>query len=231
MSDLESVMRGRIALKEGGDLKTIAAAMLDPGALAPVESTPTAPAPMKLTDEFGDNLVRLPAVFGKVQPHRLGKLTEEQVVKLHDEYGVLKTVLDTLKTREAGIKTIVRGHMAAEAAEDEKVTEDTEYDKHGFPVIARKGAPQRSAVPGTNQVFSLEFRAGSPEIMEDRLLELYETGQIDRKTYLSFTREVRVFDEERALKAIQDDPELLELLRQITRRSRVGTNFHVRQPK
>jgi hypothetical protein len=209
------IKQGQIALKDPkATLASVAAALLvempEVEALAPAK--PTVPAPVELTSEIKQALAQVAEVFAAVQPTERRRLSDTEVAALYLERDVVKTVAGVMADREENIKEYVRNHLDIVAEETGMVDDNTPVDGKGHYVVATKGNPERLNVAGTNQAFSREFRSGKASVDGSRLLDLYEAGDISREDYLAFTREVRVFDEDKALKAINDDPKRLEIL-------------------
>ena len=190
-------------------------------------------------------LLALPGVFGKVQPDSRRTLTADEVKGLWDERLVLKAIGDLLDSREEDIKTLVRHHLDVDAEESGRavskavidpethkvIVEATPRDINGHYVLAAPQQPERLNVPGTDQAFSREFRTGSISVDADLLLRLHEDGDLSREDYLSFTREVRVFDKAKALAAISKNPNLLGLLAKISRKGLASTSIQARKQK
>src|SRR5690606_31457679 len=181
MGEIEKVVEiGKLALRQqGATALTVANALLDQVDYEKAKE-PKAPAAVAMTDELREALERLPKLFGQAQVTEIRQLTEtERRAHGEEQRGV-----------EANLKPL---KLAADA--EGKVSQDTEADRHGHYVSAAKGEPERVAIPGTEKEWSREYRAGAVSIEGHRLLEMYEAGEIDRKTYLAMTRQVRVFDE------------------------------------
>lgn len=232
MSEVEKVVEvGKLALrKDGATVMTIATALIEQVDYAKAQA-PKAPAAVEMTDDLTANLAELPKVFGKTQVTEIRQLTEAEREALGREQDVIEGIQDTLKVRLGAIKESVRHHMDLVAVVEGKVTKDTETDQHGHYVVAAKGQPERVAIPGSDKEWSREYRAGKTEIDGDRLRDMYEAGEIDRKTYLAFTREVRVFDENKAFAAMAKDPSLLAVFKKIIRRGRPTLSLYVRKAK
>lgn len=229
MSDL--VARGMLALRtDGANLRKVAAALLDD---SPVPEGPKPqPAPViPMTDELVHALGILPAVFGKVQPTAVRTLSDEESRTLRDERAAIDEILKVLETRKSAIRGIVYNHLDKVAENEGVVSITTERDEAGHYIIARPKNPERAEIPGTTKEWSREYRAGSVTIEGARLKELLDAGDIDRATYLAFTREVRVFDEAKAFEAISKDPGLLGVLRKITKKGRASTSLFIRNKK
>jgi hypothetical protein len=227
------IKQGQIALREGASLAAVAAAMLvempEVEALAP--AAPTVPAPVELTPEVKQALEQMAEVFAAVQPTERRTLTDTEVAALYLEREVVKQVSEVLAGREENIKEYVRNHMDVVAEETGRVDANTPRDNKGHYVVATKGNPERLDVAGTNQVFSREFRSGKASVDGSRLLDMYEAGEISREDYLAFTREVRAFDEDKAMKAINDDPKRLEILARLAVPAQPSTALFVRKAK
>lgn len=226
-----AVGRARLVLKEdNADLKKVATALVA-DAPEPEAPQPTAPKVVTLNQEVQEAMDRLPGVFGVVQPDTVRSLTDGEIVALYIEREAVKKVEDTLKGREEAIKEAIRNHIDCIAVEEDLVSDETPVDSKGHFVLSSKGNPFRVSITGTNKAWSSEYREGSVAINGGALLDMYEAGEIDRETYLAFTREVRVFDEAKAFAAIVKDPARLEVLARITQKGQPGTALFVRNEK
>ena len=227
----ESLSRAKVAVRENKSIKEIAsifASEID----APVANanTPAVPAPLSITPEFVSALKNLPVVFGAVMPAERRELSEEEIATLFAERETLRAVLDLLKNRDVAISETIRHHIDVEA-ETSGIAKTAERDAAGHYILSTPQNPYRVSIVGTNQEWSSEYREGSVSIDTDLLKELADAGEIEREDYLSLTREVRVFDENKALKALSDKPERLNIIKQITKRSGAGTALFVRKAK
>jgi hypothetical protein len=250
-AELVSIIeRGSYVLRQNPDasLAELAAAITDevptfwamPGQVVPFPEVPT---PVTLTGEIQQALNDLPEVFGKVNVEARRTMTEEEILHVYREHEALKALEDALKSRRDNLKTYVRHHMDVAAEEQGiaspadtyengvKVAEASPRDPHGHYVLGQKGKPERLNIPGTNQAFSREASAYKAQVDGQRLTELYEAGQISREDYLAFTREVRVFDEDKARKALAKDRRLLGVLARITQRGGMKSALYVRKAR
>lgn len=211
------IAAGKLKLREATSLTEVAAAMasaLPKVSSGELEFPPVAPK-TEITEDAKKALLALPKVFGQVQPSARRVLTHEEIEQISAEVKVVKKIVELLGGREDAIKTTIKHHMDVAAEKAGKADPATSpRDKNGHYVLGAQGDPERLPIPGTNEDWSREYRApkaalnfGGPE-----LLRMYEDGEITRQQYLSMTRETRVFDETKALKAIQDDPALLAKL-------------------
>lgn len=232
MREVEKVVEvGKLALrKEGATALTVAQALIDQVNYEKAKGL-KAPAAVEMTEDLKQALALLPKVFGQVQVTEIRSLTEDERAALGEEQDVIAAIQDVLKIRDAAIKESVRHHMDLKAVAEGKVTEDTETDAHGHYVVAAKGKPERVAIPGTDKEWSREYRSGKVEIDADRLRDMDEAGEIDHEVYLSFTKQVRVFDEARAMAAMEKDPSLLHVFRKLIKRGRPSLSLYVRKAK
>lgn len=228
----------RISLREGASLMSV----VDPAA-KPVPTSskavdfPQVPETPEITPEIRQALRDLPKVYGQVVVEEPRTLGSTEIVSLHDEFVTLQAIGKTLERRADVVKEYVRTHVDAQAVQDGVDVKRTPRDKAGHFILASKGEPTRVNVDGTNQAFSLEYRngrAGTSSISSERLLDMYEQGEISREDYLSLTRERRVFDEDKATSAILAKPELLAVIRSAmvtTGQTDPGTNLYLRAKK
>lgn len=232
MNEIERVVEvGKVALRqEGADLKSVAAALLTDTAYAPATQVKP-PKDVDMTAGLAGALNDLPKVFGLTRVDEVRTLTEAEKALLGQEQDTIDKILKPLETRLGAIKDAVRNHMDLEAVKEGKVTPDTVVDAHGHYVVAAKDEPEQVRIPGTNKAWSREFRAGKVDIDGSALLDLYEAGEITREQYLAFTREVRVFDEQKAFAAMAKDPSLLNIFRKIIKKGRPSTALFVRKLK
>lgn len=204
---------------------------------------PAPAATLVITEEHAQALRALPEVFGKVQPTERRSLTPEEVKAAYDEHEVLKVIETLIASRRDAIKTTVKHHFDVTAEEEnravpkpvikkatgEVIVDASPRDADGHYVLGKKGDPERSPIPGTNQAWSREFRGGVTTLSGARLKELYEAGEVSKEDYYAFTREQRVFDEEKAHASLAKNPRLYDLLVRITTRGGVGSSIWVRK--
>lgn len=234
--------KARLALREGASLGEIAKTMIaveeETAEVAPAEETkvarpfPPIPEAVALDDDQKAALRALSIAFNAVRPTTRRKLKTQEVTDLFHERVILRSVLEPLKNRDEQIKEYVRTHLdlvAEEMGAADPV--ETPRDEAGHYIVASPGKPERLNVPGTAKAFSREYRSGNVTISGGDLLDLYESGEITREVYLSFTVERRVFDEAKATAAIVKDPTLLDVLRKITHRAGDGTSLFERKAK
>lgn len=232
------IERGTIILRSNPDasLKEIAAAITeepplhDPLMQGGVMPFPDLPTPVVLEEDHIEALKALPAVFGKVNLEERRVMTDLENQSVHAEMVVVKKVMEVLSGREDALKEYVRTSMDVKAEQDGAAhPEHSPRDAHGHYVLGKKGAPERLEIPGTNKAWSREMRGGTTTLDGARLRELYENDAISKEEYYAFTKEVRVFDEEKARKSVAKDPSLLGLLARITKRGGVSSALFIRK--
>lgn len=245
--------KGRLAVKEG--FRAVVAAVVEPyrAEVARTESVPfpEVPKPVVLTKEVQDALIRLKDVFAVVQPTERRTLSDEEKTAVQDERDVLKAIAAMIAARDENLKTIIRTHMDVDAEErgiavpvalvdretGQVIVEATERDQNGHYVLCGPQRPERVDIPGTNKEWSREYRAGKVEVNTDPafLLALYDEGTLTREEYLAMTREVRVFDENKAMDAAATKPDLrdgiLKAIHAMTSVGKPGTALFVRNKK
>ena len=246
------IERGTLALQHNRDmtLTELAAAITDevpafwtaPGQVIPFPEIPT---PVTLTDEIKQALNALPEVFGKVNLQDRREMTDAEVLDVYKEHEALKALEDVLKGRRDNLKTYVRHHMDVQAEREdrakaadvfdtetgEKIADASPRDKAGHYVLGEKGKPERLNIADTNQAFSREASSYKASLSGERLTELADAGVITREQYLALTREVRVFDEDKARKSIMKDKSLLGVLARITERGGMKSALYVRKAR
>lgn len=251
-AELVSIIeRGTYVLKHNPNatLAEIAAAITEevpnfwtvPGQVVPFPDVPT---PVVMTPEIQEALNALPEVFGKVSVDKRRTMTEEEILDVYKEHEALKALEDVLKSRRDNLKTYVRHHLDVDAEErniavpadvfdkkGNKIADASPRDPHGHYVLGEKGKPERLHIPGTNQDFSREASSYKAQVDGDRLRELHEAGEISREDYLALTREVRVFDEDKARKALAKDKRLFGVLARITQRGGMKSALYVRKAR
>lgn len=233
-----AVQKAALVLKPGVTLRQVQDAMLAVEPITPeVPDFPPVPSKIVLTDEVKTALRRLPEVFAEVQPTKRRALTGPESKALLDERKVLNAITDLLTSRAEDIKVFVRHHMDVTAEKDGRANpETTQRDAHGHYVLCAPQNPERSNIPETAEAWSREYRNGTVTIDPSILLRMYEEGEITREVYLSMTREVRVFDEDKALKAALKAPgpvrdQILGAIKQMTKVGVPGSALFVRKQK
>lgn len=191
-------------------------------------ASPSAPKAITLSDEAHRALQVLPAVFGRVQVESIRTLTLAEQEKLGEEALVLDALTSDFRARRDAISEAIRNHLDQAAVASGQAYEAPK-DRNGHYVLGAPKNPATLPIPGTNRKWSSEYRSGRVTVSGDELLRLYEAGEIDRATYLSFTKEVRVLDEEKVYKAVRKQPSLLGVLAKITKRGLPGSSLNIRK--
>lgn len=245
-TELSAQERARIALREGEQTLTDVAAQAAAAnvkfsaatqATGDVKPFPDVPETPMITQQVHDALVDLPHYYGKVVVDTRRSLTSAEIAAFYDEYRTLRTIGDTLKERLEVVKENIRTHIDVAAEEQGAAGDYTPRDDAGHFILSSKGHPTVVPIPGANEQFSLEFRAGRAgraTISSAAIEELYEDGELTRDQYLSLTREERVFDEAKATAAVVKDPSLVDVIAKairVTNATSDGTSLYLRKVK
>lgn len=229
MTELDAAIeRGRVLLRDGKDFKALTDALSDDHPYAEAPKVPSLTG-VTLTTEMAEALQDLLSVFGGTEIDRIRMLSPAEVLGLTREVLAIEAVSDHLTARVEEVKERIRYHLDLSAVADGRVTNDTVQDVHGHWIVARKGAPETVKVPDLDRSWSREYRSGSSKIDEGLLLEMYETGQITRDDYLALTVEKRVFDVDKAMRSMQKEPRLIEIINKIIKRGRPVLSLYLRK--
>lgn len=240
------IERGRLILaREKFTLADVQSAVLDPvnphAADEYAQPFPKVPAPVALTDEVKGALARVADVFNSVEVAKRRALTPREITALYHEQETLRIIAKDLKARDEAIKELVRTHQDVIAEADGSARpaplrdESGNVAMHATPrvssghyLLASPDVPTLTSIPGTNKVYSNEYRAGTVSVNQKTLTALVSTGDITRQQYLALTREIRIFDEDKATTAIAKDPSLLAVIREISERTPPTVALNIR---
>lgn len=230
MGEVEPVFENglRALAQNGATLKSVAAAMTADAPYDEPQELKAAPA-VEMTDELVNAIGLLPAYFGQRQVTEIRQLTDDEVYDLGEEQRIIDAILGPLAARRDAIKETIRHHMDLTAIAEGKAGPETERDAHGHLVVARKGAPEEVVIPGTGRKYVRTYRSGSVEIDVAKLKQMALDGDIDHKDYLAMTKQVRVFDEAKALEAMSKKPHLLRAFQKVIKRGRPGTALSMKK--
>jgi hypothetical protein len=207
VTELVPVTRNQKIVLKDAPLKTVAEDLL--GAIPQDEAPsdfPELPVPLTASKEIRDALRTLSQTFNGVTVSERRTLTPDEVGALGKEYEALQKVIKLISTREEQVKEIVRTHQDVDAEEKglahakdvtlngNTVAKATERDAKGHYILASKGHPQDTEIPGSTLKFSNQFSSGS--VAEDlgAIERAYLLGEIDEATYKACTVAKRVPD-------------------------------------
>ncbi len=205
-----------------------------PAAPDEVKITPV-PLPTAITPDEKAALERLMDVYGSVVPSERRRLEPAEVSKALVERGVLKTVEAMVGRRISDLNHIVLNHSDVEV--DEGETDGLLTAPDGTPFRNKDGHYIRKAkLPGddpeiTTQ-FSLETRNGSATLSAAALKEIADDPEkpwFTHEDYLAFTRQERVFDENKAMLVLRTRPELLRAIQEATTTSQPSVAVYERK--
>jgi hypothetical protein len=211
-----TVLTDALAKIERGDL-TIAEA-----ALAVRTAGTVAPAPRRtvvsfkvpaITEAQRDDLTALPGVYGSVVPTERRDLEPAEITALMQERERIDSVLAFAKKRkEETIRETLANHFDVAYEQSEDFDPETPVDPKGHYIFTDE---MEADAPGTGKKFVMKASNPSPTIDNALLEQAFDNGDFSRSDYLSITSVppvARVFDQQRAQKAIKANPALLGLI-------------------
>jgi len=207
MTALVPVTRSQRLVLKDAPIKIVAEELL--GAIPQDEAPnefPELPIPLTASKEIRDALRTLSQTFNGVTVAERRSLTQDEVSALGKEYEALQKVVKLIATREEQVKEYVRTHQDVDAEQTgvafpkdvilngNVAAKATERDSKGHYILASKGSPQDTEIPGTTLKFSNQFSSGT--VSEDLVAieRAYLAGEIDEQTYRSCTVVKRVPD-------------------------------------
>jgi len=200
---------------------------------------PELPVPLTASKEIKDALRTLSQTFNGVVVTKRRALTEEETSSIGKEYEALQKVIKLIAEREEQVKEIIRTHQDVEAeqkglafAKDvvlngNVVAKATERDKNGHYILASKGSPQETEIPGTTLKFSNQFTSGRVTKNLGAIDEAYLNGEIDEKTYHACTVVKRVPDADKIRQYVLRTGDT-SMLARIVKRGRNGCSMYLR---
>ena len=236
-TDIErSIQRGQLKLKDATSLAEVAKAMVSdtPPAVVgdEVQPFPALPGAIDITPEVKQALVDLQDVFGRVQPSHRKLLTDAEREALGRERAVSDVLIGLLTQRKKDIREIIYAGMDVKAERDGADPATSPRDEQGHYAIGGNASEyQRLPIPGTNTDFVRETKSARVTYDEASLARMEQLGKVTHDQYLALTREVRVFDEKKALLSMQRDPTLMGVFRKIVRAGRPSSALNVRKRK
>lgn len=231
----------RLALKDR-PLSEVTEALLGyiPEEPAVGDSFPALPAPLEATAETRKSFATLGKVFNKVIVTRRRRMSEDELKDLGAEYADIQRVSKLLKEREEQIKEYVRTHQDVVAEENgtafpknivrggRTVAEATPRDAKGHYLLATKGNPEVTEIPGSNGLkFSAQYTSGRASEDLDYVIRAFEEGEIDEETYKACTKVVRVPDAEK-IRAYALKTGDTSLLKKVVKRGRASASMYLR---
>lgn len=232
----------KIQLKDA-PLKEVAETLLGEIPVEDGSSTfPELPKPLTATSEIRSALKTLSTTFNKTIVTDRRTLSTEEIAAIGVEYEAMQDVLKLLETRAGQIKEIVRTHQDVEAEEKGQafpetvirngnvIIEATERDKHGHYILAAKGTPQDTEIPGTTLKFSTQFSAGRTSENLAAIETMFLGGEIDETAYKAMTVVKRVPDADKIRQYVLKTGEV-SILGRIVKKGRNSTSLYLRALK
>jgi hypothetical protein len=205
---------------------------------------PALPKHIELTEECRRAMDALPGVFGKVElGDKRRSLTAAELKLLTSEVTVIGLISKVLGPRLDAIKETIRVHMDVDAEErgvavarqladagGTVIVAATPRDQSGHYLLAGPGKPHE--IPVGSVVWQQQYSAGAAKPNDAELKAALDAGDIDRKTWLAITREVRKFDAVKFSAFLRKNPrDGLRVLRRITRKGRPQASLYLREVK
>lgn len=203
---------------------------------------PELPEPLTATSEIRSALKILSTTFNKTVVTDRRTLSTEEIAAIGVEYKAMQDVLKLLETRAEQIKEIVRTHQDVEAEEkgqafprtvirnNNVVAAATERDKHGHYILAAKGSPQDTGIPGTTLKFSTQFSSGRTSENLGAIEQMFLAGEIDETAYKAMTVVRRVPDADKIRQYVLKTGEV-SILGRIVKKGRNSTALYLRALK
>jgi hypothetical protein len=228
-TELELVAQGALALVNGDKPWTIldlAADLAGPAAVFTEADPIPAPAPKVVFSELLRKALKaLPELFGQVMPDEVCKLDRHELKAVTDEAANLDVIAKEIKVRREAIQAIIRNHQDREAEEAENglpagTQRIAEGAARGHWLLASPGKPYKTPVDGYADSWRQQMVKGEVSVSPAVLFDMAKSGQLTREEFLAFTREVRVYDAEKAQAFIRRNPVRgLSILARMTSRS------------
>lgn len=243
MTTLVPVSRStKLALKDA-PLKDVAEQLLGE---IPVEEAPSEfpdlPDPLTATSEIRTALKILSTTFNRTIVEDRRAMTTEEVAAIGVEYEAIQKVAKLLGERGEQIKEYVRTHQDVEAEEagiafPKDVTRNgnviahaTPRDKNGHYILAAKGDPADTAIPGTTLKFSNQFSSGRTSEDLDWVNRAFAAGEIDEAEYKAMTEVRRVPTADKVRSYVLRTGRT-EILSKVVKKGRDGTALYLRALK
>jgi hypothetical protein len=208
---------------------------------APAEFPPV-PEPLEAGDEVRKALRTLSQTFNQVTVKERRTLASEELAAIGVEYEAAQKVLKLIEARMEIIKEYVRTHQDVEAEEQgvafptdvthngNLLAKATPRDAKGHYILAEKGKPRDTQIPGTLLRFSNQFASGRTSESLARLVEAYEVGEISEDVWKQLTEVRRVPTLEKVKAYVLKTGETWPLAK-IYKKGRDGMSLYLRAKK
>ena len=185
---------------------------------------PPMPKQVEVTDEVAQAIKDIAKLFNKVVPETGRALESQERAHMMAEQEALAVLIKMFTARQENIKEYVRNHNDATAEATYAI------NTHGHYVTCQPQQPTVIDAPGHNEHWSLEYTAGKVAPKAQRLRELYENGEIDHKTWLALTDQVREPNEDKIRDHVLKTGDL-SLLDKLTERGPASYSVNIRGVK
>lgn len=170
------------------------------------EDFPPLPTPLTATTQIRAAMKVLTTTFNKVVVTDRRTLATEEIASIGAEYEAIQEVAKLLTKREEQIKEIIRTHQDVEAEEKghafprdvvvngNVVAKATKRDAKGHYLMATKGHPTETEVPGMTKKFSAQYTSGRTTENLGEITRMFQDGEISEADYKAMTVVKRVPD-------------------------------------
>lgn len=206
------------------------------------EDFPPLPEPLEAPKEVREALKTLSQLFNKVTVKERRTHTEEELSQEGQELEAIQAVEKLLEVRKELIKESIRHHQDVEAEEagiafpkdvyrnGNLIAHATPRDAKGHYLLAVKGIPQDTPVPGTTLRFSNQFVSGRVTENLSAIVEAYEAGEISEDVWKQVTEVRRVPTVEKVKAYVLKTGETWPLAK-IYKKGRDSASMYLRQLK
>lgn len=141
-------------------------------------------------------ITEIPKVFGDVKPPQSRRLLNStELVSLRAEKIQIDLAEKALKKRKEEIHRMISVHFDVVAERQKRIDpEKTPKNKDGHYLLASAGNPEKAVVKDGEKHFTREKAKDKVVFSMEKLLALYENGDITRAEFLMVTSPTRVVD-------------------------------------
>lgn len=191
---------------------------------APAAPLPKSPA---LPAEVVQTLTALPGLLASVElPDSRRELTTAEREEILDAVVQIKEAAKGLDNSLAELKTAAFNHFDAVALSSRRIDPLVPQTKEGWFVLEDK---ESFDVEGQTQTLTREVRNGSVAMTEQDIASLEAEGSIDHVTYLRWTKQIRVVDEDAIMVDLKKSPDLIGTIAKAAKVGSASAALYVRK--
>lgn len=217
-----------VITKKGATISDAVKAVKNAAAATSAPATPIPGSPA-LSAEVEQNMKALPALLASLElPEVRRQLTADEREALLDAYVQLKAVIKGLDDSAGEMKAAAFNHFDAAALATDADLSLAPRTKEGWFVVEDKTS---FAIEGQDKTLTREVRNGSVSLTEADVAQLEQDGQIDHKTYLRWTQQVRVINEDAIMADLKKTPQLIMAVARAAKVGAASASLNVRNAK